>query len=88
VHKKLIQTGETIEIFEYEKDLPSKRKTSIRERGIDAYYKAIERDKPCLSSRLPKRKLDTLKSRRLDNLRRSKKQFERIVKSNVKSNPL
>jgi len=83
VHKKLIQCGETIEIFEYEKDLPSKRKTSIRERGIDVYYKAIERNSSSLSRPLQKRKLDTLKSRRLDNLRRSKKLFERIVKSNL-----
>jgi hypothetical protein len=80
-YTKMLLSGKIIEIFEYEHD-PRKKK-SHKQRLYDAAY-------PNIRTSEPKRRNRRLHKRRIDNVRRSRKIFNRLVSSNLtgETNPL
>lgn len=71
-HIKAIQSGDIIEIFNYERDLPEKNKRNER---------IVERSNGICRPRKMRRKI--VRDRRFDNVCRQRATFRRLVRSNL-----
>jgi len=72
---KAVRSGDTLEIYEFEKDLPDKKSQS--EKQVEGFYG--------ISNQKPRRK-HIVQRKRYDNVCRARASFRRLVRSNLTRN--
>lgn len=83
MYQKLIQTGDFVELFTFEKTPLVLQKRNVKEHHTRLYAKRTEQVSKQSTDRKEPKRDKILKRRRLDNLHRAKKSFARIVQSNI-----